>query len=125
MPKIVGAFSGGEAFGDVSESAPECFEGACGPFAERGLEFGEDLFDRVEIRAVGRQVEECRAGGFDGLADARDLVRAEIVHDDDITGPQGGDQHLLDIGEEHRAIDRAVEHAGRHQPVLTQGADEG
>lgn len=33
--------------------------------AEQGLELGEDLFDRVEVGGVGRQVEEAGAGGTD------------------------------------------------------------
>ena len=58
-----------------------------------------------------RQVAELCAGALDGLADATDLVRAEIVHDDDIVQPQNGDEHLADIGEEAAAVDRTLEDA--------------
>ena len=34
--------------------------------AEKGLQFGERLFDRIEVRAVGRQEAEEGAGAFDG-----------------------------------------------------------
>jgi len=53
----------------------------------------------MEVWAVGRQVAQACAGGFDGLSDAMDFVGRQIVHDDDLAGPQLGDERLFDIGE--------------------------
>ena len=50
------------------------------------FEFGEELFDRVQIGRVFRQEEEVRARRTDSAADSTAFVRAEIVHDHDITG---------------------------------------
>ena len=50
------------------------------------VELGEDLLDRIEIRRVGRQEQETRAGRADQLPNLVALVRAEIVHDDDVAG---------------------------------------
>ena len=48
---------------------PRPWMGALGGFPEKGLEFGKGVLDRVEIGAVGRQVEQESAGGLDqGLA---------------------------------------------------------
>jgi hypothetical protein len=80
--------------------------------AQQGLELGEDLLDRVEIRTVGRQVDEACALRLDGLAHTGDLVRLEVVHHHDIAWAQGRRERLLDIGKEARAVDRAVEDTG-------------
>ena len=48
----------------------------------RAFELGDCDLGGVQIRAVGRQVEEVAARGLDGFPHAHALVRAEIVHDD-------------------------------------------
>src|SRR4029077_5844387 len=63
-------------------------------------------------------------GGTDQPADRRPLVAAEIVHDDDVAEAQGGEQHLLDIGEKADAVDRPVDDAGRLDAVAAQGGEE-
>src|SRR4030088_3048312 len=64
------------------------------------------------------------AASLDSFAHARDLVAAEIVADHDVTWPQRGAKHLLDVGEESRAVDRAIEHQRCDQPVVPQAAQE-
>src|SRR5205807_2226273 len=49
-----------------------------------GFEFGEGLFDGVEIGAVGRQERQAAAAGFDALAHRGGLVHIELVHHDDL-----------------------------------------
>jgi hypothetical protein len=56
--------------------------GSGGDFAQQRLELGEGLLDRIEIGAVGRQIDRAGAAGLDRLAHAHDLVAAEIVQDD-------------------------------------------
>ena len=58
-------------------------------------------------------------------SNAGNLVRAELVHDHDIPAVQRGNQHLLDIGEEGLAVDRAIEHTGSNQAILAHTGDEG
>jgi hypothetical protein len=55
----------------------------------------------------------------------RDLVAGQIIADDDVTDAQRGTEHLLDVGQERRAIDRPVEHQWRHEAFLTQAAQKG
>jgi hypothetical protein len=51
-------------------------------------------------------------------------VAAEIVHDDDVAGLQGGDEDLLDIGSEALAVDRAIENPWSLDPVVAQGGQD-
>src|SRR3712207_7658528 len=51
--------------------------GSGGGGAEQALELAEGEFDRVEIRAVGRQVEQRRPARLDGFAHAGDLRSEE------------------------------------------------
>ena len=89
------------------------FDGPLLGEAHEVLELREDLFDGIEIGAVGREEEEPGTGFADGGPDGHSLVAAEIVHDDDIAGPEAGNKHLLDIEQEALAIDG---------PSKTQGA---
>ena len=81
------------------------------------LELGEDLFDRVQVWRVLRQKEQLGAGRANEPAHGGALMAAEIVHDDDITGPKRGKQDLCDIGSEGVAIDGGVEKWPPFQPV--------
>ena len=68
-------------------AATDGLEGARRGLAQQVLEFGEDLFDRVQIGRVFRQEEQLGAGRADGAADRLALVAAEIVHDHHIARP--------------------------------------
>ena len=59
----------------------EGVEGSRRGFAQEGLQLGEPLLDRVEIGAVGRQVEQPSAGVLDRRSDALHLVARQIVED--------------------------------------------
>jgi len=39
----------------------------------------------------------------------------QVVHDDDVAGLEGGNQHLLDPRQEYRPVHRAIEH---HRAVM-------
>jgi len=89
------------------------------------FEFGEELLDRVQIGRVFRQIEEPGTSRADGVAYGLAFVRAEIVHDHDVTLPQGGDQDLLDIELEGLAVDRPVDQPGRRDPIVAQSGEKG
>ena len=80
---------------------------------------------KAGIRRVRRQVAQFRACGLDSLAHTPDLMARQIVENDDVTGLQGRRQHLLDIGEEARTVDGAIENRRCGQAVSSEGADEG
>jgi hypothetical protein len=54
------------------------------------FELGVDLFDRIEVGAVGWQEQQPRASGPDGGPDSGLLVAGEVVADDDVAWPLGG-----------------------------------
>lgn len=89
-----------------------------------GLEFGKGLLDGVEVRAVGREIAHARTCCFDRGLNAGAFVRAEIVHDDDVAGSQVGHKDTIDIGLEAAAIDRTIQHHGRHNTGQSQPGDE-
>ena len=89
------------------------------------FELGEELLDRVQIGRVFRQVEEPGAGGTDGATHGIGLVRAEIVHDDDVAVSQGRDQNLLDVEKEGFAVDRPLDEPRRGDAIVAQSGHEG
>ena len=89
------------------------------------LEFGEDLLDRIEIGAVGRQEQEARASGPDRGPDGRSLVAGEVVHDDDVAWSQCRAELFFDPCAEAGGVDRLIEHERRIDPVVAQRSDEG
>lgn len=114
-----------ETFKNAFEGLVYLVYGSSLSLAEPVLELCKGLLDGVEVWAIGRQEDEFCAGLSDGSAHLLALVAAEIVEDDDITGLEGGDQELLDVGTELLAIDRAIEEAGCLDPVMPQGGQEG
>ena len=87
------------------------------------LELGEDLLDRVEIRAVGGQEDQMSANGADGGSGRLALVRAKIVQDHDISLCERGDEHLVDIGCQEIAVDRFIDHPWRIDTIMTKCGD--
>ena len=99
-----------------------------GPFLCRAhpvLDLGEGLLDRIEVWRIGWQIPQSRTGSADHLADSGRLVRAEIVHHDDVAGFECRHEKLLDIGSEAFAVDRAVEDTRCGEPITAQRAEEG
>ena len=109
-----------KAIEGLTDELPETLAGPLGGLAQRRLEFGEGLFDRVEVWAVGRQIDELSALCSDRLGDTGSFVTGKIVEHDDVVGPQGWRQHLLDISPEALAVNGAVEDAGRGDPTGPQ-----
>ena len=89
------------------------------------FDLGEGLLDGVEVGGVGRQIPEPCTGRPDHLPDGGRLMRAEVVHDNDVAGLEHRHELLLDIGPEALAIDRPVENAWRGEAVEPQGTQEG
>ena len=99
--------------------------GSFGGFAQQVFELGEDLFDRIQVRAIGWEEQEACASCPDGGADGGILVAGEVVQDDDVAGRKRRAELLLDPGGEAFTVDRLIEDAGRVDPVAAQRGDEG
>ena len=128
----------GEAVEDRGEGGGDGFDGALCRVAEEMFERGEDLFDQVQVRRTGRQEQPVRTGAANCGADGAALVRAEVVHHDEIAGLEGGDERLLDPGGEALAVDPSpwslgpvafpwldIEKAWGFDAVAAQGGEEG
>lgn len=113
IEQVVSAFTWREGFEDVGDAIGDVVEAPFLGLSQKLLELGEHLFDGIEVRAIGGQVEKPCAGGFEGAPDGLRLVAAEIVHDDNVAWLQRWQEELFDIAEEALAVDRAVQQARR------------
>jgi hypothetical protein len=98
--------------------------GALLGLAEQGLELAAGVLDRVQVRAVRRQVDQGAARRLDQLTHLRALVRGQVVHHHHVARRKLRQQHPLDVGHEQVPVHRPVDGHRRTQPVLAQGADE-
>jgi hypothetical protein len=64
-----------------------------------------------------------RAHSFNGRLHCGLLVDGEVIEHHDIAGPQRGDEHLLDVGEKRRIVDRPIEYRGSIEAVQPQGGN--
>lgn len=93
---------------DVIEST-----GSCG--AEQRFQCGKRLLDGIEIGTIRRQKAERGADRGDRRLDFRLAVHRQIVEDDHVPWPQGGDEHLLDVRQKAAGVERAIKHRGRRE----------
>jgi hypothetical protein len=101
------------------------FHGAALSLAHEMLEFGECVFDRIEVGAVGwKEQEPCTSTSDDG-AHSVAFVAAKVVHDDDVAWSETWEKDLLNIGLEQVAIDRTIEYARCGDSIAAQGSQEG
>ena len=98
--EVVCALGGTEEIEELSDLSPSGLDVTRLSVSDEMLELGEDLLDRVEIGAVGRQKDEVRAFGSNDGAGGFALVAAEVVQDDDIARQEGWGEDLLDVEEE-------------------------
>ena len=104
--------SGEERTEDFADRDADCFDCSRGGFSQQMLELGEDLFDRVQVGRVFWQEEELGAGGADERPHRLAFVTTEIVHDDDVTLAQRGQEDLLDLGP--KALTTATQNRRNH-----------
>src|SRR5438067_283443 len=77
--------------------------------SQKRLQLGEGLLDWIEIGTVRRQEQQLGAGRLDGLAHRVALVARQVVDHDDVARRERRHEHLCDVLQEARAVDRAVE----------------
>src|SRR5207342_164125 len=117
MTDVIGAFLRGKEVDSAADEVPEGVDGPSLSLAQQLFEFGEGHLDRIEIRAVGRQEQEARAGVGDEALRLFVLMARQVVEDHRVTLAQNGDEDLRDIGEETLGVDRPLEHEGRNQSL--------
>lgn len=60
------------------------------------FELCEDLLDRIDVGALGRQEHEAGAPCADGIPDGQLFVAEQVVEDDDVAGRECGAELFLD-----------------------------
>ena len=125
MAGVIDAFVGREKAEGRRDQRAHVIEAARARRAEKRFQLRERQLDRIEVGTVGREESEGRTRLCDRDSDLGLLVDREVVEDDDIARPQRGHQYLLDIGEEHRAINRSIEDGWRAQAVEAKRGDDG
>ena len=84
MVKVVKAFRWGKAVEGLAQETPQTVHGRLPGTADEPLEFRVHHLDGIEIRTVGRKVNQRGSGGFDRLPDSGCLMAGEVIHDDDV-----------------------------------------
>ena len=123
MPDVVSALIGREELERVGNERCDTIECPGSRRPEERLEFGERLFDRIEVGTVGRQKPDVRADGFNRGADLRLFMHHEVIEDDDIAGAERRDQDLFDVRQKAHIVDRAIEHRRGAKPLDRQRGD--
>jgi hypothetical protein len=123
VPNVISALTGWEQLERVGHERGDPIECPRSRRPEERLQFGERLFDRIEVGTVGRQESDVRADGFNRGADLRLLVHHEVIEDDDIAGAERRHQDLFDVGEKAHIVDRAIEDRRGADPFDRQRGD--
>jgi hypothetical protein len=105
---VISALTGREQRERVGHERGDSIEGPRSVRAEERLQFGERLFDRVEVGTVGRQEPDRRADGFNRRADRWLFMYHQVIEDDDVAGAECRRQDLFDVREEADIVDRAI-----------------
>lgn len=115
----------GDRVEDLTDFLPEGVGAARGGLTKQRFEFGEELFDGVQVGRIRRQIEQRGLRRSDGFFHSSHLVAAEVVEDHDVPGLQGGAQKLPHPGQEQFAIHGPVGDQGRRQLIVPQTGDKG
>lgn len=62
-------------------------DGAGGHLAQKCFEFGEGIFDRVEVRRIGWEILKSGTSRLDRTSDIGAFVSWQVVHDDGVALP--------------------------------------
>jgi hypothetical protein len=125
VPDEVEAFLRREERQRDRDELDDLVKGARTRGAQERFQLRKRQLDRVEVRTVGWEKAETRADTFNRGLDLRLFVHRQIVEHDDIAGAKYRHEHLLDVGEKRRVVERAVEDGGRVHAIDTERGDDG
>jgi hypothetical protein len=111
----------GDRIQQFPDFLPQGLDISFGGLAEARLEFGKELFYRVQIRRIGWQKEDGGSGRDDRLLDSRHFVTAEVVEDHGISGLERWAQKLTHISQKHLAVHGPVGDHRRGQSAAAPG----
>ncbi len=79
MLKGVADVLGGDGFDGVTESLDQLIGRVGTKMFDERLDFGEQMFDRIEVGRVGRQIQEFTAEAFDQRSDLFAMMDGPVV----------------------------------------------
>jgi len=124
VPDEISAFGGSEKTQRDGDQVADVVKGPGTGRSDERFEFREGQFDRIEIRAVGRQETELGTRGFDRGAHRGLFVDGEVVEHHHIAQAERGHEDLIDVGEKRLIVDRPVEDGRRPEAVEAQRGDD-
>lgn len=104
MEEASGGVFRGEGTEGVGESVLEGRQGAGFEYAQSLFELRPAFFDGVEVGRVRWQIEQCCPGLPNTLGHAVDLVRGQVVHDNNLAGPELGTKNVLEVSQEDVSV---------------------
>lgn len=84
MSESVGSVGRSDGRDGIFKSFDEVVNGIRSELADTGFNLGEEVFYRIEVRRIGRQVEKLALPGFDKFSDSFVVMDREVIHDDDL-----------------------------------------
>lgn len=94
--------------GQLKSRERACFKGA-----ETLFELRPAFLNGIEVRRVGRQIEQRGPGLLDEFFDPSDLVSSQIVHHYNLAGLELRAENFLQVSEKDIAIGRSFDDHGR------------
>jgi hypothetical protein len=114
-----------EEIDEAADGVPEAADGSLGGLSQIRFEFREGFFDRIEVGTIRRQIKQARGRRLDHRTDGGPLVARQIVHHDDVTRLEFGEEDLFDVDFKSVPVDRPIEHKGCRDPADPKTSDEG
>ena len=108
----------------VSDCAKEFVLRVEGERSKASLHVRPEALDRVELRAVGREVDREAPRIEDRLADNEHLVDVEVVHDDDVAGIDPWPETFLHEAKKGRPVHGGLARHDLRLLAEADGADE-
>lgn len=119
----IGGGDGGER---VAKRTPQPLAITLFGTPHQGLDLAKRLFNRIEVRGIGWQKQECTATRFNPFSGTLTLVHAQVVPDDDLAGSERGDEHLVNEDVKHHPVSGTIDqHSGADARVAGQGRQQG
>lgn len=79
---------------------PQRIHGPFGGAPQQSTQLAEGQFDRIQIRTIGRQIQELSPDTFDRFLHAPNFVRGQIIQDEKVSRLESWSQMLADVVQE-------------------------
>ena len=102
--KVGGGVLRSEGSEGISEGVLQRGEGSGLQHAQTLFELCPAFLDRVEVGRIGWQIEQRRSGLANAFGNTIHLMGAQVVHDDDLTGPELRAQYVIQVSQEDVSV---------------------